>query len=231
MNIHFAYFLPGWINTISAATDTLLAVLMAAAGAGVWWSCRRRFRLRKAAEMQPSAVQPKSSGNPNIADLLNSIHSISGSRPNILLAADHHRDLPVTIPVRLAIQLAQKGPCLLIDLDTQRNAVALAFDIRSSEFTPHLKLSPIQTDIDNLWIWPARYFDLLRQMNLRSLLESAANKFQTILLYAPTLSTLPDRRQIAACSQYAIVFKGGQSNHSMLNALLQTGRCRILHEV
>jgi len=230
MNIHVAYFLPGWI-TISGTTDVLLAVLMAAAGIGIWWSCRCRLRQRKTAVNQPAAVPLKSPSNPpDIAALLNSIQSISRPRPCILLAAVHHRDLPVTIPIRLAIQLAQKGPCLLIDLDTRRDAVARAFDIHSAEFSPHLKLSPIQTDIDNLWIWPAQYFDLLRQMNLRSLLEYAGTKYQTILLYAPTLTTLPDRRQIAACSQYAIVFKGGHSNHSILNSLLQACRCRILCE-
>ncbi len=162
--------------------------------------------------------------------MLNSIGSINGDSRSILLAASRRSDLPVTVPIRLAIQLAQKGPCLLIDLDRKRDAVAKVFDIDSAKIDPNLKLLPVQTDFENLSVWPARYFDLLRQMNLRPLLETAHKKYHTILLYAPTLTTLPDRRQVAVCSKQAFVFNGKKTKESVLYLLLRTAQCKILYE-
>ena len=147
----------------------------------------------------------------------------------MLLAANNLADLPVTIPVNLAVSLAQTGKCLLIDLDSKRDALAKVFGVDSSKLDRDLKISPVQTEFENLSIWPAQYFDLLKQMNLRLLLDSA-KKYDHILLYAPYLTVLADRKQIASCSKHAVIFCNNSENKTQLRELLKTCNCKIVLE-
>lgn len=55
----------------------------------------------------------------------------NGKPRRLLLAAASLDNLPVTIPVNLAIQLAATEKCLLIDLDTRRDALSHVFEIAS----------------------------------------------------------------------------------------------------
>ncbi len=62
---------------------------------------------------------------------------------SILFAAASRNSLPITIPVNIAIQLAEdKYRCLLIDLDLKRNAIAKAFDIEDKPNPKHLRPMP-----------------------------------------------------------------------------------------
>ena len=148
----------------------------------------------------------------------------------MLLAASGLTDLPVTIPVNLAVSLAGTGKCLLIDLDSKRDALAKVFEVDSSKIETHLKMSPVPTEFENLSVWPARYFDLLKQMNLRSLLDAANKKYDHILLYAPYLTVLADRKQIAFCSKQAVIFCKDSEKATQLRRLLKTCDCEILLE-
>lgn len=164
----------------------------------------------------------------DIQQILKVLPKANGRVQPVLLAAGGLADLPVTIPVNLAVSLAGSGKCLLIDFDSKRDALAKVFEIDSSKLQPHLKTLPLPTEFENLSIWPARYFDLLKQMNLRSLLDSAGRQYDHILLYAPYLTVLPDRKQIAFCSKQAIVFCKGNEKNEHMHGLLKAYNCEIL---
>jgi Mrp family chromosome partitioning ATPase len=150
------------------------------------------------------------SQNADIQQILKVLQKPNGQMRPVLLAASGLADLPVTIPVNLAVSLSNTGKCLLIDLDT------------------HLKISPVPTEFDNLSVWPARYFDLLKQMDLRSLLDSASQKYDHILLYAPYLTVLADRKLIASCSKQAILLCKDIERREQLSRLLKKCDCEIL---
>lgn len=190
------------------------------------------FRKRKKKTKKiPSEKASSSTGDKAETDVLAiKIKSIKKSRRVVLLAAERLSDLPVTVAVHLGLHLANSKRCLVIDLDIKRDSLATVFDIDSSSIDITLKLLPLSTAVDNLSIWPARFFGLLRQMNLKDLIESAEIKFDTILLYAPYLPALVDRRQIASLCDQAIVFSSENKN-SNLYQLLENSKCKILHEV
>lgn len=160
--------------------------------------------------------------------ILKRTSKLSGHSKCLLLAAGRINDLPVTTAIQLAAALSDSGPCLLIDLDSKRNALAKVFDIDSSHINVDLKVSPVRTPLPNVELWPAAYFDLLKQMNLRLLIDSARKKYAHIILYAPYLSTLADRKQIASCSGHAILFEAAQKERSKLELLLKMCKCKLL---
>ncbi|MFZ9032444.1 MAG: hypothetical protein ACO21J_00615 [Anaerohalosphaeraceae bacterium] len=168
------------------------------------------------------------SQNADIHQILNVLQKSNGQVRPVLLAASGLADLPVTIPVNLAVSLSNTGKCLLIDLDSKRDALAKVFEVDSSKIEPHLKISPVPTEFDNLSVWPARYFDLLKQMDLRSLLDSASQKYDHILLYAPYLTVLADRKLIASCSKQAILLCKDIERREQLSRLLKKCDCEIL---
>ena len=147
----------------------------------------------------------------------------------VLLAAECLADLPVTVAIHLGIHLARSQTCLMIDLDIKRDSLALVFEIDAS-IDSTLKLKPLPTALENLSVWPARFFSLSHQMNLKALLESAGKHYDYVLLYAPYLPALADRKQIAALSGHVVVFSGGNNKDAPLRRLLKSCNCRILHE-
>jgi len=189
--------------------------------------------LVKLTKKSKSGLKPEKqpvSQNADIQQILKVLQKSNRQVRPILLAASGLADLPVTIPVNLAVSLASTGKCLLIDLDSKRDALAKVFEVDSSKIETHLKISPIATEFENLSVWPARYFDLLKQMNLRSLLDAANKKYEHILLYAPYLTVLADRKQIASCSKEAIIFHKDSEKAVQLRRLLKTCDCKILLE-
>jgi hypothetical protein len=185
------------------------------------------IRSRKKGTKQPKSKEQSILKNADHQDVLKALNNSSNP---VLLAACRLSDLPVTIPVNLAVSLAGTGKCLLIDLDSKRDALAKVFEIDSSKIDRDLKIAPVQTEFENLSIWPARYFNLLKQMNLRSLLDTANKKYNHILLYAPYLTVLADRKQIASCSKHAVIFCKDSKKKTQLQDLLKVCNCKILIE-
>lgn len=161
--------------------------------------------------------------------LLKAIGKRNGRPHTILLAAASLRDLPATIPVNTAIRLAADRKCLLIDLDTRRDALAHVFDVACQ--TQYAALSPAKTSIDNLDLWPANYFSRLRQMDLKAVLSAAKQTYDVIILNAPHLATHPDCRRIARCAGSAILFAKDKQAAQALEQILNDGACRILKMV
>lgn len=166
-----------------------------------------------------------------ISRIVSGILKQNGSCKSLLLAANRIDDLPVTTPVKLAAELSSKGKCLLVDLDYKRNSIARVFDINSPIINTDLRVSPIRTPLENVDLWPSEFFSMLKQMNLRSLLESAQKKYDYIILYAPYLTTLVDRKQIASCAGHAITFEliqKEQKEKSQLGKLFEYCKCPVL---
>lgn len=164
----------------------------------------------------------------DVPSLVRAIEKLSSRSKAVLLAANSVADLPVTVPINLAIQMAKKGKCLLIDLDLNRDSVAKVFEADASKPDANFYTTSLPTSIDNLYIWPAGHFEKSRQMNLGVLLREAQKRYDTILLYAPYLTTLADRKQIAGCIKQAFVFGPPAEKGDRLTALLKKYNCAIL---
>lgn len=195
---------------------------------------QRKHRNKKKKKPASAAVTLQATApDATIQSILETLTPQNGQPQPLLLAASRLSDLPVTIPINLAIHLAGQGTCLLIDLDSKRDALAQVFDVDSSRMGTHLRVSPVQTSFENLSIWPARYFDLLKHTNLQLLLNAASKKYDHTLLYAPYLTVLADRKQIAYCSKRAVVFckQSEQPAQDHLRRLLKVCNCKILCEM
>lgn len=151
---------------------------------------------------------------------------------SILLAAASSHALPVTIPANVAIGLANANKrCLVIDLDLKRNALAEAFGLDHQDEQNGLQPTALKTEFENLWIWPARHFTRLKQMNVGSLVRGAVDKFDFIIINAPSLSSSPDRRYIASSAQVAIIFSSNGSPANGLAELIANSGCAIINNI
>lgn len=220
--VHFAY-ITGITAQISAGLYISAGVVILLISAFLLFLIRIKKKKNKI-KSRPDFSTHETPDQP----LLDLFKQLNGSSHTVLLAADRINNLPVTIPINLAIRLAEKGTCLLIDFDSKRDAMAKVFEIDSSTISRDLKVRPVPTAVENLEIWPARYFDHLRHVNLKVLLEAANEKYDYILLYAPYLPVLPDRKQIAYCSKQAIVFSKQPEADSAISPLLEACKCKIM---
>ncbi len=186
------------------------------------------FLRKRKKPTKPLTPLENESGQIDYDEILQSIKKKNGQLLGLLLAASSLHDLPVTVPVNVGVRLAQTHKCLLVDLDIRRNSLARVFELVSTDTDTSLKVSSHPTQFKNLYVWPAQNFEILKQMNLRILLESAVKKYDYVLIYAPYLTTLPDRRQIATCAKQAITFS--KSNDSQLMKLLNICHCKVIAE-
>lgn len=230
------HFLHGGIYTFLSSLWPFLAcgAVLLCLAIGLFMLNRKKIRNKKKKKLSLAAPNFETA-SPDTAtqSILESLRPQDGHSRLLLLAAGRINDLPVTIPINLAIHLSVRGSCLLIDLDSKRDALAQVFDVDSSRFDAGLRATPIQTSFENLSIWPARYFDLLKHTNLQFLLNAAAKKYDHTVLYAPYLTALADRKQIAYCSKQAVVFSkhSEQQEKDHLRLLLKVCNCKILREM
>jgi hypothetical protein len=149
---------------------------------------------------------------------------------SILFTSIEAGTLPVTIPVNVAIGLANnKKRCLLIDLDLKRDAVAKAFGLDAEQ--SDLSIKAVQTEIENLWVWPGHYFSQSRQMNVTEIVEKAEDRFDFILINAPSLVSSPDRRQIILAAQAAFICAKNTSEPDKLTKLIKSLDCTIIGHI
>ena len=149
---------------------------------------------------------------------------------SILFTSVGPASLPVTVPVNVAIGLAKnKKRCLLIDLDLRRDAIAKALDLDSNK--EGLQPKTIRTEFENLWVWPGRNFTQLKQMNVKEIVEKASERFDFILLNAPSLLSSPDRRQIISAAQAAFICTKNSSEAARLAELIKPSDCVIIGNI
>jgi hypothetical protein len=221
MNAAWIDGLPDWLTTLLYSRwfyAVLGGVFFVIFVCGVVWLFRRE-------ETPPNADAPTDSTF-DYAPLLAAVGKPNGRARRVLLAAGSLSELPVTIPVNAGIQLADRCKCLLIDLDTRRDAMARVFDIAPDLCTA--ALAPVPTSIENLDIWPAHYFSRLRQMDLKTLLTASQQNYDVILLNAPYLSTHPDRGRIVHCAETAVLFAKDKKTAETLGLLLKSGSCKTI---
>jgi hypothetical protein len=149
---------------------------------------------------------------------------------SILFTSTEAEALPVTIPVNVAVGLAKnKKRCLLIDLDLKRDAVAKVFGLDAGQ--SDLSIKAVQTEIENLWVWPGHYFSQSRQMNVTGIVEKAEDSFDFILINAPYLVNSPDRKQIILAAQAAFICAKNTSEMKKLAELIKPLDCTIIGHI
>lgn len=149
---------------------------------------------------------------------------------SILFASLEPAALPVTVPVNTAVGLAKgKKSCLLIDLDLERDAVARAFELNIEE--SDVRPRAIQTELENLWVWPACYFARLKHMNIQEIVQKALDKFDTVVINAPALATSCDRRQIISAADAAFICAKGTSDIAELSQLMEEMDCKVIGHI
>lgn len=149
---------------------------------------------------------------------------------SILFASVEPAALSVTLPTNVAIGLVKdKKRCLLIDLDLKRDAIAKAFGLDDDKNS----LSPkaVQTNFENLWVWPAHNFTQLRQMNIKMIVEKALERFDFILINAPSLVSSPDHRQIISVAQAAFLCSRESSEAARLAELMKPSNCTVIGHI
>ncbi len=168
-------------------------------------------------------------GYEEIAQLLESI-SISGSG-TILMTAQHFAQLPVSIPVNIAIALAQKGrKCLLVDFDFKRKAVAKVFGANTSLQNDNDQGPAKTTCIKNLWLLPSEKFEDGEQI------AKLKAQFDHLIFYDPGMNSQTNSSNILSYIDSAMLFGPSLSGGDIerMNAfreMLCENGCGILEPV
>jgi hypothetical protein len=173
----------------------------------------------------------------------------------ILMGAEYTAELPVTMPINIAMCLAQNDlRCLLVDLDPQRNSIAKVFDIdtddaRTEETTSdsgrHQGHFGIGTCVDNLSVLPASDLAFsgnnLENRDLKHMLSGLERRYDRVILYAPNLravtsNPLSNLEQIADCIQIALPFSSQRGESEIEDSwrvrfrrVLESRGCKVLN--
>lgn len=224
----------GWANNITASPyiygvfgGLALVILLGA----LWLLLRKpKSKTRPAPSERPATPARQQQGDLSLL-IYEKIISLKSHDKSILLAGAGLEYLPVTIPVQTAVRLAQAGKkVLLIDLDTKRNAAARAFDLNENIVKNCISPKPLPSPVENLSLWPAEFFVRFGQMNLRSVIQSAENCFDIILINAPYLDGHPDRGLIASSAKGGLIFCKTTQQFDHLRKLLAQNQCQLLEE-
>jgi hypothetical protein len=149
-----------------------------------------------------------------IAELLES--KSTDEIKTILMAADSVAELPVTMPVNIAMRLAQKNKkCLLIDLDLERGAISKVFDIDNKAPGDNVQAKAIATCIGNLWVWPASNFNRgdgsLDTTGMKDVIAALGSRYDRLIVYAPNIKSLAHWKQVAGSINLAMLFGDPES--------------------
>lgn len=184
---------------------------------------------RKETEDKKSSEQQ---ADKNYEIITDRIKRVQKKYKSILFAAPDLASLPVTIPVNVAIQLAEQGKrCLLVDLDLRRDAIAKAFEVGTESSENSLRVRAFQTGVKNLWVLPAHSFARLKQMNVKPIVTKALEKFDFVFINAPCLAASLDRKQIASAAQAAIIFSKSVAEATSLAQLMKSSNCALIASI
>lgn len=167
--------------------------------------------------------------------IIKRIKRVKRKYKSILFTSIEVGALPVTLPVNVAIGLAkEKKRCLLVDLDLRRDAVAKVFGLDAKQ--SGLRAKSVQTEIENLWVWPGHNFSLLKHMNIIEIVEKALDKrspekFDLILINAPSVVGSPDCKQIISSARAAFICTKDKSERKKLTELIKPLYCTIIGHI
>jgi len=159
------------------------------------------------------------------------IRGIKGKRKSVLFASCSTEYMPITIPVKVAMQLSMDKKCLLIDLDLKRNAVAKAFDIDDKPDIKQLRPMPYKTFSENLFVWPSHNFVRSGHMDIIQLVQAAIAKFDCVLISCPCLDKSPDRRPIAAAADHNIIFTKNDTHTERLTSIINSSDSNVMANI
>ena len=143
----------------------------------------------------------------------------------ILMAAENPKELPVTVPVNIAMRLAQNNrKVLLVDLDFERNAIAKVFEIEAGKS----EAKAIPTCISNLWLLPASEVSKTQSVTYPQVITNIQTKYDHIIIYAPDMRILTDTDKLIDYLGAAMLF-GSDKSPSIKNLykLLTASGCDI----
>jgi len=167
------------------------------------------------------------------------IESNSGERvKKILMAAGSVAELPVTIPVNVAMRLAQANKrCLLVDLDFERHAISKVFDVDNLNPGDNLQAKAIATCVNSLWVWPASSFCKLDESFETVLpdgvIRALENQYDYLLMYAPNMRSLPHWEQVTNSIHAAMLFGNASTEVEAscirnLHRLMMAYDCKVI---
>jgi hypothetical protein len=147
----------------------------------------------------------------------------SGSRV-FIFASPNVASMPVTIVANVGMLLAwEKGRCMLIDLDIERDAVGRAFQVAEKlEERP----KAYQTAVENLHVWPARNFQRADWIKAFAVIGLARSKVDFVLINAPGLLRHPECFRLLHAADGAFVF--GEGPDGEITRLVQAAHCTLM---
>jgi len=190
----------------------------------------RRGRLKKAVSIDLTGVEDLGDKWPedNYEFITKRIRQVGKKYKSILFASIEA--LPTTIPVNVAIGLAKsKKQCLLLDVDLVRDSIARAFELDSKK--SDLRPKAVRTEFENLWLWPGHNFAQSRQMNVKEIVQKALDRFDFVLINAPSLPGSPDRRQIILAADAAFICTKDASEAAKLAELIKPSECVVIGNI
>lgn len=132
--------------------------------------------------------------------------------------------MPVTIVANVGMLLAwEKGRCMIIDLDMERDAVGRAFQIaEKAEERP----KAYQTAVENLHVWPARNFRRGDWIKASAVVGLARPRTDFVLVNAPGFARHPEVGRLLAAADAAFVFGDGAGGE--LARMFEAAHCRVM---
>jgi hypothetical protein len=189
-------------------------------------------------KMHSSGMSPKSLPAPiSMSDaeyeiVTQRLMQIEAKYKTVLFAASSKNCLPITIPVNVAVSLAQTGKrCLLVDMDIRRNGIAKAFEIDEQASTELLCPRGYKTSFENLRLWPASNFAHKNALMIADVVKGARNQFDFIIISAPCLINNSNQRQITVASDCAFIFAQNAQDAAKLSSLMKPANCSIIGNV
>ncbi|MEN6307061.1 MAG: hypothetical protein ABFD91_04825 [Anaerohalosphaeraceae bacterium] len=230
----------GFTVPLNGWAESLLGSPYLYAAVGCFFACIllitlwHLFRKPQTTTLFPGqSSKAKAQNTDNAADftspLIQKIQRLNSKNKIILLAGAGLDNLPVTIPVKIAIAMAQSNRrCLLVDMDTRRNAAAKVFELNSNTTDGIISPYPLKTVIPNLSLWPAEFFVRFSQVNIRTVIQNTKDTFEIIMINAPYLDGHPDRKLIAMSAEYGLIFCQKPGQLDRLKMLLSENGCRLI---
>jgi hypothetical protein len=141
-----------------------------------------------------------------------------------IFASANSATMPVTIVANVAMLLAwEKGRCLLIDLDMERDAVGRAFEMDEKQ---EEKPKAYKTSVENLFVWPARNFEKVGWIKAYAVVGRARDNADYVLVNAPGLARHPECFRLLHSADGAFVF--GEGEDGEITKLVHAGRCPLM---
>jgi len=217
-----------WV--ILGAAVGIVVIVIAALVSALRKSKKRKLNKIININLTSSKEPPDKQPQENYERICERIKQAGKKYKSILFASVGSETLPVTIPVNAAVGLAKDNKrCLLIDLDLRRDAIAEAFGLYRSETS--LRPGAVRTEFENLWVWPGHNFAQSKQMNIKQIVQKALDRFDFILINAPSLVSSPDRRQIISAGQAAFICTKDASEVTKLSELIRPSDCRVIGHI